>query len=160
MASERKRGEGPTIGPIEAFMTCDHVELDRLLRASEKVDGTIDHETYTRFRGGLLRHIAMEEKVLLPFARVRRGEPLALAPQLRADHGEIAKLLVRTPTGSIIESLRVLLATHNPIEEGPEGLYARCDALAGDDGLEVVVKLQAQPAVPLAKYYDGPLHRR
>lgn len=140
-------------------MTEDHVVLDRLLGAAEKANGTIDDEMYTRFRGGLLRHIAMEEKVLLPFARAKTGEPLAIAKKLRDDHGQIAKLLVRTPTRSIIDALRAVLERHNAIEEGPGGLYATCDMLAGEEAAAVVLRLQAQPAVPLAKYYDGPLHR-
>ncbi len=139
-------------------MVEDHVELDRLLRESERADGSIDDAIYTRFREGLLRHIGMEEKVLLPDARARRGgEPLPMAAQLRRDHGEVAKLLVRPPTLERFQELRELLGKHNAIEEGPNGLYAICDALAGDEATAVVERLRAQPRVPLAPYYDGPL---
>jgi hypothetical protein len=156
----KEHGTGRSVvGPIEAFMTADHVELDRLLRVAERADGTIDDEAYAGFRAGLLRHIAMEEKVLLPFARVKRGAPLELAAELRADHGVIAKLLVRSPVPSIVASLQEVLSRHNGLEEGPRGLYAACDALAGEEAAEVVARLRAQPEVPLAKYYDGPLHR-
>jgi len=140
-------------------MTEDHVRLDALLREAERPDGTIDDAIYTAFRGGLLRHIAMEEKVLLPFVRERSGAPFASAAQLRRDHGEIAKLLVRSPSRTIVDSLREVLARHNPLEEGERGLYAACDAAAGEDAPGLVERLRAQPAVPLAKYYDGPLHR-
>jgi hypothetical protein len=51
----------------------------------------------------------------------------------------------------------LVLGRHNPHEEGPEGLYATCDRLAGDDAGHVVARLRAQPEVPVAKYYDGPL---
>ena len=103
----------------------------------------------------------MEEKVLLPFARERRGgEPLALAQALRRDHGQIAKLLVPTPDRVICCALRALLAAHNDLEEGDDGLYAICDALAGDEAAAVVLRLRAQPEVPVAKHYDGPLLRR
>ncbi len=149
------------VGPIERFMTEDHVELDRLLSASEKQDGTIDDEAYRRFRGGLLRHIAMEEKVLLPFARAKNGgSPLAVATELRDDHSEIAKLLVRSPTPAIVAALKAILGEHNKIEEGSGGLYATCDALAADEAEQIVARLRAMPEVPQAKYYDGPLHRR
>jgi hypothetical protein len=148
------------LGPIERFMTEEHVQLDQLLGASERTDGTIDDETYRRFRGGLLRHIAMEEKVLLPSARMKLGSPLPIAEQLRADHSAIAKLLVRSPTRTIIDSLREILEKHDALEEGPGGLYAMCDELAGDEGPAIVAKLQALPEVPQANYYDGPLHRR
>ena len=149
-----------TVGPIERFMAEDHSRLDGLLTAATSVN-PIDELAYARFRRDLLRHIAMEEKVLLPYAREKRdGAALPVAPLLRADHGKIAKLLVRSPTLRIVDELREALALHNPLEEGPAGLYAECDALAGDDAEAVVSLLRDQPNVPVAKYYDGPLHRR
>jgi hypothetical protein len=150
-----------TPGAIEAFMTADHARLDELLRESERSDGTIDPDTYARFREGLLRHIGMEEKVLLPFARTKRaGEPLPVAKALRVDHGRIAKLLVPTPDASVCGELRSVLREHNPLEEGASGLYATCDQLAGDEAEAIVERLRAQPAVPAAKHYDGPLLKR
>lgn len=141
-------------------MVEDHVELDRLLAASEGPDGSIDEAAFDRFRHDLLRHIAMEEKVLLPDARARRGgSPLEVATTLRADHGRIAKLLVRPPSRAGLEALRGLLGEHHPLEEGPSGLYATCDALAGDEAERIVARLRAQPRVPLTPYYDGPDHR-
>ncbi|HVH41186.1 MAG TPA: hemerythrin domain-containing protein [Labilithrix sp.] len=149
------------IGAIEAFMTADHARLDRLLERAERKDGTIDLAAYAVFREGLLRHIAMEEKVLLPFARAKRsGTPLPIARALRQDHGRIAKLLVPTPDSALCAELRLLLAKHNELEEGPRGLYATCDALAGDEAGAVVERLGAQPAVPVAPHYDGPLLQR
>jgi hypothetical protein len=149
-----------TAGPIERFMVGDHAELDRFLAASERDDGTIDQPTYTQFRHDLLRHIAMEEKVLLPYARARRGgEALPLAFQLRRDHTEIAKLLARPPSIERLATLREILGRHNALEEGPDGLYAACDELAGRDASSIVERLRAQPHVPLAPYYDGPPHR-
>lgn len=148
-------------GPIETFMTADHVRLDVLLRRAKQADRSIDAETYAEFREGLLRHIGMEEKILLPFARAKRaGDPLELGRALRKDHGAIAKLLVPTPTHSICDDLRAVLEKHNPLEEGTDGLYAICDALAGDEAAAVVERLRAQPMVPVAKHYDGPLLRR
>jgi len=146
------------IGHVEAFMTEDHARLDALLERSERDDGTIDDDAYSRFREGLLRHIAMEEKVLLPFARTKRaGEPLPVARALRVDHGHIAKLLVPTPSASLCEELRILLGKHNPLEEGADGLYATCDLLAGGEAEALVERLRAVPSVPVAKHYDGPL---
>jgi hypothetical protein len=99
-------------------MVEDHARLDRLLAAAT-AGPNIDTEAFARFRHDLLRHIAMEEKVLLPDARLRRGgAPLDVAPQLRADHGSIAKLLVRAPTAASVDTLRQVLARHNALEEG------------------------------------------
>jgi len=86
-------------GPIETFLTTDHVRIDELLAASERDDGTIDVEVFAAFRQALLKHIAMEEKVLVPLAkRKRSGDPLPIAEALRKDHGEIAALLVPRPS--------------------------------------------------------------
>lgn len=149
------------LGAIEQFMEEDHARLDHLLAASEIPDGGIDEPTYARFRHDLLRHIGMEEKVLLPFARsCRGGSPLEIAAQLRRDHGQIARILVGTPTASRVALLREILRRHNPLEEGPAGLYATCDGLAGAEAQKVVAQLRAQPNVPLAPYYDDPLDRR
>ena len=146
------------LGPIEAFMTEDHARLDRLLRKAQRADSEIDTDACDALRRDLLRHIAMEEKVLLPFARAKRsGKPLPLARALRADHGQIARLLVPTPTRPLLEALCALLGRHNALEEGPRGLYAICDALAENESSTIVARLAAQPAVPLAKHYDGPL---
>lgn len=148
------------VGPIEQFMTEDHARLDEVFERACPPDGPIDASAFATFREGLLRHIAMEEKVLLPFAREQRGgEPLAIAPALRRDHGEIAAMLVPSPTSSGCDSLRAALARHNPLEEGPDGLYAMCDALAGAEAEALVARLRAQPRVPVAPHYDGPLLR-
>jgi len=138
-------------------MSRDHVRLDALLASAEGDDD----DSYRAFRAGLLRHIAMEEKVLLPFARAARdGMPLVVAARLRADHSRIARLLVPTPTPALLDELRGVLEEHNAIEEGPLGLYATCDMLAGSRAKAIVEKLEAQPAVPVAPHYDGPLLRR
>jgi hypothetical protein len=132
----------PAVGPIE----------------SERPDGSVNEASFARFRHDLLRHIGMEEKVLLPFARAKRGGRSSPgADSLRADHGAIARLLVRSPTAGVLAELREILGRHNPVEEGPAGLYAACDAAAGDEAEELVERLRRQPEVPLAKYYDGPL---
>jgi len=149
-------------GPIEAFLTADHAGLDALLNQADPRDGSpVRPAPFERFRRRLLKHIAMEEKVLLRFARDRRkGEPLPVAAQLRVDHGRIAKLLVPTPTPELCAELRGVLAAHNPLEEGPGGLYAQCDALAGDEAAAIVDQLRALPDVPVAPHYDGPLLQR
>lgn len=157
----RKGDAKGAVGPIEVFLTADHVRIDQLLREAERDDGTIDQDVYARFRAELLRHIAMEEKVLLPFAKAKRGGvALELAKPLRDDHGKIARLLVPSPTPSLLQELRALLIAHNPLEEGPDALYALCDELAGDDPDAVMDKLVAYPPVPVAPHYDGPLLRR
>ena len=54
-----------------------------------------------------------------------------MAAKVRLDHGALAALLVPTPTPVIITALRTILRAHNPLEEGPGGLYECCEQLAG-----------------------------
>jgi len=84
--------EGET---IRSSLEHDHQRLDRLLaRASGDLDN-IDMEAFGEFRRGLLKHVGMEEKILLPaIQQLRGGEPLPIASRLRLDHGAIAALLL------------------------------------------------------------------
>ena len=54
--------------------------------------------------------------------RLEDALQLPLAAKPRLDHGALAALLVLTPTNSIIAAIRAILAAHNPIEEGPDGV--------------------------------------
>lgn len=133
------------MGPIERFMMEDHLRVDDLLAAATSGPDP-DAFAYARFRREMLRHIAMEEEVLLPDAASRRrGAPLEIAERLRADHEGITKLLQRSPTNALVDDLRHAIAEHNVLEEGPRGLYATCDALAGEQANAVVERLRALP---------------
>ena len=78
-------------GPIFQFLAEDHARLDAILTKASAGPGGVDLAAYGAFREGLLRHIALEEKILLPAARTARGgEPVPQARRLRVDHGAIA----------------------------------------------------------------------
>ncbi|MCP9448414.1 MAG: hemerythrin domain-containing protein [Nitrospira sp.] len=146
---QRKRG------PIAAHLVEDHRRLDGLLERAVADPDRVDRELYDRFRSGLLQHIGMEEKILLPaIQRWRGGSPWPLAPKLRLDHGAIASLLMPTPTASVIGTLRDILAEHNGVEEGPEGLYATSDELAGAEAEEMLARLRAAPDVAVMPHSD------
>jgi hypothetical protein len=144
-------------GSVYRFLAEDHARLEGLLQSSVAQVGTIDHTAYAEFRAGLLKHISMEEKLLLPTAqRLRGGAPLTMSAKLRLDHGALAALLVPTPTPAIIAGLRTILRAHNVIEEGPGGVYECCERLAGTEAEALLAQLQAAPEVPVAPYSDGP----
>lgn len=146
-----------TPGPLHQLLQHDHARFDALLSRTDATPGTIDLDAYELFRGGLLRHIGIEEKLLLPAARRRRnGDPLPIARQLRADHAALAALLVPTPTHAILATIRTLLTAHNPLEDAPGGVYDICEALAGPDLDALLTRVKAAPEVPLAKHFDGP----
>jgi hypothetical protein len=142
---------------LRELLERDHARLDQLLTTAQASAPQIDLAAYEEFRAGLLRHIGLEEKILLPTARrLRGGEPLQVATQLKADHAAMAALLVPTPTAEILKTLTWLLAAHNPLEEGPSGLYATCEALAGAEADQLLARLHAAGPVPTAAHYDGP----
>jgi hypothetical protein len=144
-------------GPITRWLSADHERLDGLLARATARTGAIDRMPYEEFRRGLLRHIAIEEKVLLPAAQqARAGDPLPVAGRLRLDHGAIAALLVPTPTATIVATIRAILREHNPVEEGPDGLYATCDRLLAADADVLVGTMAAHPPPPVNPHNDGP----
>src|SRR5437868_14830473 len=97
-------------GMITEFLVEDHRRLDGCLHAAMAHPGTIDDRAYGQFRAGLLRHIGMEEKILLPAAqRQRGGESLSIAAKLRLDHGALASLLMPTPTAAILATIQGIL---------------------------------------------------
>lgn len=146
-----------TPGPIERHLSEDHVRLDALLRRAVAAPGAFDRPAFDEFRAGILRHIGIEEKVLLPAVReARGGEPLPLARRLRVEHGAIASLLVPTPSPVIVAELRKILEPHNALEEDPGGLYETCDALLAGRAAEIVERMRAYPPVRVAAYNDGP----
>jgi hypothetical protein len=144
-------------GPIHRLLADDHARLESLLERATADPAHIESAAYAEFRKGLLRHIGMEEKILLPAAqRARGGEPLPAAARLRLDHGAIAALLVPTPTPAIVSALRAILGPHDEVEEGPDGVYAACERLLVADEGAVLAALRAAPAVPVAAHVDGP----
>jgi hypothetical protein len=148
--------EGLSPGRLNSLMQADHARLSDLLDNACPHDG-VDFGVYQRFRGGLLRHIGMEEKVLLPAVRkLRAGVDLPMAAQLKLDHAALAALLVPTPTREIIGRIKKLLDLHNAIEEGPSGLYAACEGIVGAEIDALCDRLEAVPPVSLAPYRDGP----
>ena len=101
-----KPGENEKAGPITDFLVKDHGRLEGLLQSAVAQAGAVDQCTYDQFRAGLLRHIGMEEKILLPAAqRLRGGAPLSIAAKLRLDHGAIASLLMPPPSAAVIATI-------------------------------------------------------
>jgi hypothetical protein len=144
-------------GPIYRMMAADHARLDQLLDRASAEPARIDLLPYDTFRRGLLKHIAMEEKILLPAAqRLNNNEPLPVAARLRLDHGAIAALLVPSPTPHIVTALKTILAAHNALEEGKGGVYESCDRLADGHADEIIGQLRNAPEVPAAPHNDGP----
>jgi hypothetical protein len=138
------------MGPITEYLVADHRRIGALLARS----GEGDRAAHDELRVALLRHIGMEEKILLP-ALVARGEDVAaLARQLRLDHSALGAMMVPSPSPALVGRIVELLAIHDPLEEAEGGLYPWADeALAGD--ADVLDRLMRAPAPPVARHFDG-----
>lgn len=143
---------------VRELLERDHARLDALLSAAAREPApAIETSAYAEFRAGLLRHIGMEEKILFPTARrLRGGEALEQARQAKLDHAALAALLVPTPTRDVLRQVQRLLALHNPLEEGPAGIYAACETLAVAEQPALLARLRSAPPVPTAQHFDGP----
>ena len=144
-------------GKIHRYLAGDHERLDGLLERAMSNPENIDAAAYAQFRAGLLKHIGMEEKVLLPGAqKLRGGEPLPMAPKLRLDHGALVALLVPSPTASVVAAIRAILKAHNPIEEDPGGIYDQCEELAGGEADQILRQLENYAEVKVLPHVDSP----
>lgn len=135
-------------GPIRRFLTDDHRHLDALLDQTGDCSRAEGLAAYHEFRRGLLKHIGIEEKILLLAAQRLRGAPLEQAARLRSDHGALVALLMPAPTPAIVRALRAVIAAHNPIEEGADGVYDVCEKLAQSEAAELLQKIREAPEVP------------
>jgi hypothetical protein len=148
------------VTPLATHLALDHRDMEVLLeRASGGgPDGAIDLEAFEEFRARLLRHIAIEEKILFPAARRAGAGPALLErlQRLRVEHAAITTLLVPTPDAALIDELRRALGPHDTVEEAPGGVYQECEALIGDGCDALLGQVLAYPEVKVARHVDGP----
>lgn len=130
---------------ITDYLEADHQRLHALLEAG----------AHAGFRAGLLRHIAIEEKLLFPAVARALGHRLDAAARLRVEHAALTSLLVPTPDAALVAEIRALLARHDAKEEGPDGVYAACGAVIGEDS-DLFERARDYKQVPVSPYYDGP----
>ena len=142
------------VGKLSAFMTAQHRELDNLLLQVGSDGASLDSRAYQSFRELLLRHIRIEERILLPMAERKQGAALPIAARLRLDHGALAALVMLPPSSRAFRALRALLDAHNPLEESEDGAYARCEGLAGAEMDELLVQIETAPPVPVSPWID------
>lgn len=147
--------EEKNVSSLRTYLEEDHRHIASLLARSTE-GGSVDREVFEAMRRRLLRHIGIEEKIVLAAARAARGGvPIERARRLRVEHGAIASLLVPTPDLALIEELRGLLARHEPLEEEEGGVYDECDRILGASVDELAARARDYPEVPLATAFDG-----
>jgi hypothetical protein len=145
------------MGKLYEYLSADHDRMDALLTSAVARAEAIDMAPYSEFRKRLLRHISMEEKIILPaIAKWQGGKKVAIAERLRMDHGAIVSLLVPPPTPSIVRTLRSIFSLHNPLEEGGGGLYQLLEELAGAESDRMLSELIAAPDVLVLPHNEQP----
>jgi hypothetical protein len=144
-------------GPLRDYLTNDHNMLDALLEFAIEQPGVIEPDAYSDFRKRLLRHISIEEKIVLPaIERWQGGRKAPMQDRLHMDHGVIASLLVPPPTRALIRTLQSIFAAHNPIEENEDGLYDLFEKLAGLETDKYLVMMKEAPEVRVLPHNDRP----
>ena len=141
---------------ITGLLSDDHDRLDALLRRAEGADQGVELPSYEAFRKGLLKHVGMEEMILLPAAKSASGGAAALAAKARLDHGALTALLVPAPTPAILDAIRAVLGPHNELEERCGGLYEQCEQALGSALPGVLRALELARDIPPAAHADGP----
>jgi len=133
---------------IKKYLSSDHDRLDALLKRALKPDGGIDLDAYHQFRQGLLRHIGIEEKVLIPALKNDLDDVMkSTLDRIRMDHSAIVALLVPIPSPEIISALHAILEKHNELEEKNGGFYERSDAYDAQASLHMAENVRNAPEV-------------
>jgi hypothetical protein len=144
-------------GALYEYFATDHRRMEQLLDKATSVPNVYDMSAYGEFRSGLLKHIKMEETILLPAAqKAQGGVPLEIAARIRLDHGALTALMVPPPSPMIISALRVILAAHDLIEEQPSGMYDRLEELNGEEIADLVARARATAEVPVHPHNEAP----
>ena len=139
------------------YLSDENDRLDGMLQQAVAQPDAIDRKPYAVFRKGLLRHIAVEEKIVLQtIARLQGGRQAAIAERLRLDHGALVALLVPPPTPSIVPTIRSILEVHNALEEQEGGLYQPLKRLADPETEKVFGQLKAAPDAPVLPHNERP----
>ncbi len=140
---------------LTAVLAREHEELLKLLDRCLTADGGVDARLYDEFRTRQLKHLAIEEQVLVRLLRERGGLPSEFQNGIRRDHEAVAVFCVTAPEPDFVHDLRDLLAWHHRVEEGPAGLYPLFDGLDVDDAV-LERALAAVTPVPLPPLGRGP----
>lgn len=151
--SERQESAPFEPGAISRLLAGEHRRLERLLELAAQGET----EAYSEFRKLLLRHIGIEEKIVFVEAqRARSGAALPVAAQLRLEHGALAALVMLPPRSVTLRAIRAVLERHNPLEEGPGGVYAAAEEALGPRCPQVLEAIKAAPQVPVSPWAESP----
>jgi hypothetical protein len=142
-------------GPLFEFLVADHARVSGLLERVTRDSGEMDLPAYHSFRSGLLKHIGMEEKILLPALERAHGVSRATAARFRRGYQALAALLASTPSAGIVRTLGAVFADHDRLERAPGGLYEACERLDEETRAALLARARSAPEVPVAPLQEG-----
>lgn len=143
---------------VSDILEKQHRCIEQLFLTATSDPDIVDTTGYDQFRATILRHIAIEENVVLPLLRKHLPGGFPMELQLRMEHDAIAALCVLPPKSTVIFSLQGLIIRHNRLEEAHGTLYDLLDDCARrEEEAEVCRQLtDFQQTVP-PKYISNPL---
>lgn len=135
-------------GPIYNYLHKDHIILGDFLEKIIDKSGNIERSYYEKFREGILKHIGIEEKILIKSLE-KKGKVPAEILKLKLDHSAISALLVPEPTKGIINTIKEILRDHNLLEEMDGGFYDECDKWLKEEVEAIIEKIKNYPPFKL-----------
>ena len=139
------------------YLEYDHRRIEQLLQEATEDVESVEISIYDQFRSALLRHISIEEKIVLPLLRKYLPGGFPMEAQLRLEHGAIAALLVPPPEPRVIFGSQGLLIRHNGLEEAFGTLYDLLDDCVRRDEADIHTQIVTHPDVPISRFINNPL---
>ena len=140
---------------LPAVFRQDHERLDASLEAarqSAQGGAAAARPVFAEFRGGIERHMAVEEAWLFPAYEARHGEDNPLTSTLRKGHGDLKVFFSEMDESlaeddaeeflALAETVAQILLHHDRKEE--EELYPVVAQWLADAGREAIAGLQGQ----------------
>lgn len=140
---------------ISNYLATDHKRCDQLFASAEEMVAKSDWNGaaagFGQFHDELLRHFAMEEKIMFPAFEARTGMTQGPTAVMRSEHSQMTDLLNRM-SGAInrkdansylgdADTLLILMQQHNVKEE--QMLYRMADQVLASEQDEVVGRMRA-----------------
>lgn len=142
---------------ITRFLAHDHASLLVWLARARSDPARFDASAYEVFRSGLLRHLTLEERVLLPaMQRMAVGNLDRLLAPVHIEHAAIELLLAPTPDVALVDELAALLVAHERMEAADDGIYTLADTLLAGHAEAIIALMREHPSHVAPPHHDAP----
>jgi hypothetical protein len=155
----RLRARNPRSEELSRYLREDLASLRGALGRTTALIGAFfdllpfDLWAFEAFRVGMLRHVRLIERHVLPALAGARGAPLPVDGEVRIVHDALTTLLAGMPTLPLVGEIRGLLERHDRLDEE---LLAACDELPEAVSERLLGDLRAVPEPAIGIRYDVP----